>query len=502
MKLEKLTPEQEKIMIEIRDEWINIAFSDLSKGIDRPMFEEGVKWLYVDLLKKPMPKVIYCDSWLSCLLTISILKNLPRSGRKNFKLGASVQDSVWASVQDSVWASVEASVRDSVGDSVRNSVGASVEASVRDSVWDSVGDSVWDSVGDSVRDSVGASVEASVGDSVRDSVWDSVWDSVRDSVGDSVRDSVGASVRDSVRNSVWDSVRNSVWDSVRNSVWASVEASVGDYSSYNGWSNFGWVSFYDFFEKINVLDDFKFREYKKLIKSRCFNAYEYENFIFAIQPPTKIERNRQGQLHNVNESSVKFIDGSEYFFVNGRNVPEKYFAAIQNKTFTIDDFSKEENEEYKSSCIALMQEKYGEEYLVNFFKRNLTEVDTFVDKKEERFLKGTTGGMNVGVYTLFKGEINGEKIAYVRCYCPSTDRMFFLGVDSGHKNAKDAIASLYRIPTRLKPHIKAVSRQGERFSTILTTEGKAILKTMSKEEIADNTTLDGYSYFNLMKYEY
>jgi len=80
--------------------------------------------------------------------------------------------------------------------------------------------------------------------------------------------------------------------------------------------------------------------------------------------------------------------------------------------------------------------------------------------------------------------------------------MFFLGVDEIHNTAKDAIASLYRIPRKLKAHIKSISRQGERFSTILTDEGKKVLKSMSEEEISDNSTLKGAEYFDKIKYEF
>jgi len=138
-KLEKLTPDQDKLMLQVRDEWMSLAFKENNKGIDKKMFEEGIAWLYNDLLKKPTPKVIYCESWLSCLLTISVLKNMSSKDAAKIKIGASVRDSVWASVRDSVWASVWASVGDSVGASVGASVRASVGASVRASVWDSVG---------------------------------------------------------------------------------------------------------------------------------------------------------------------------------------------------------------------------------------------------------------------------------------------------------------------------------------------------------------------------
>lgn len=123
-------------------------------------------------------------------------------------------------------------------------------------------------------------------------------------------------------------------------------------------------------------------------------------------------------------------------------------------------------------------------------------------KKSREFLVGTTNGMNVGVYTLFKGEINNTKIAYIRCYCPSTDRMFFLGVNSNQTNAKDAIASLYRVPRKLVGEIKNINRQGERYSTTFTKKGLSLLKSLKKEEIEDLSSIDGNTYFSKIKYEY
>src|SRR4051794_37889602 len=123
--LQQLSPEQETLMLQVRDEWMNLAFRENSKGINKPLFEEGIEWLYKDILGKPKPKVIYCDSWLSCVLTIAILKKNPKWLPNKIHL-SKVRASVGASVWDSVRASVGASVRDSVGASVRDSVWASV----------------------------------------------------------------------------------------------------------------------------------------------------------------------------------------------------------------------------------------------------------------------------------------------------------------------------------------------------------------------------------------
>ena len=377
MKLETLTKEQEELMYQTRDEWINLFYN--TKRIDQKAFEEGIKWLYEDLLKKKNPKVLYCESWLEALVTIYVLKN----------------------------------------------------------------------------NNVRANVGANVGDNVRDNV----------------------------------------------------RANVGDiFSKYSGYldtgSNFGWASFYDYFEKIGVLENYNFKKYKKLIRAGAFQVYEYENYVFAVQPPTTILRNEQGQLNSIDKKAFEWSDGYGFYFINGMSLPEDVFDKLKNREYTTEEFFKENNEETKSAIISFIQQRDGEEGIFNFLRENLKEIDTFVDKKEEKYLVGTTNGMNIGVYTLFKGSINNEDIAYVRCYCPSTDRMFFLGVEPIHNNAKNAIASLYKIPVKLKDEIKYIQRQGERFSTVFTDTGNNILKTLTEKDVQNVVSIDGDTYFSKMRYEY
>lgn len=390
--LTELTPDQKRIMLETRDEWINLFFDNVrnKRGIDKPAFEEGIKWLYNDLLKKPTPKIVYCDGWLTCLLTIAILKDKNIVG----ELSASVSDSVSASVSDSVSGSVWASVWASVGASVRASVRASVS--------------------DSVRASVGASVWASVRASVKDSVKASVKDSVKDSVMDSVRDSVEASVKASVWDSVWDSVRDSV----------------NEYSSYIDLSNYGWVSFYDFFEKINLLDNFNFKQYKKLIRSNVFNAYEYENYVFAIQPPVYIETNLAGRLHSTTQAAVQFRDGSEYYFINGRSIPA--WIVNDKSSITKKRFMKETDADIKGA----IYESIGQQGMLDLLGAKV------VDRREIVHANGDREVVELlKTDDLFK-EIDNQPFAWVSMCCPSTGTHYLQGVEPHHTNAIEAIASL------------------------------------------------------------
>ena len=319
-------------MLETRDEWINLFFDNVrnKRGIDKPAFEEGIKWLYNDLLKKPTPKIIYCDGWLSCLLTIAILKD------KNL-------------IKKS-WDSVMASVKDSVMDSVR------------------------------------ASIKASVGDSVRASVWDSVGDSVGDSVN--------------------------------------------EYSSYIDLSNYGWVSFYDFFEKINLLDNFNFKQYKKLIRSNVFNAYEYENYVFAIQPPVYIETNLAGRLHSTTQAAVQFRDGSEYYFINGRSIPA--WIVNDKSSITKERFMKETDADIKGA----IYESIGQQGMLDLLGAKV------VDRREIVHANGDREVVELlKTNDLFK-EIDNQPFAWVSMCCPSTGTHYLQGVEPHHTNAIEAIASL------------------------------------------------------------
>ena len=397
--LEKLTEEQKKLMLQTRDEWINLFFDNVKnqKGIDKTMFEEGIEWLYTDLLHKPKPKVVYCDSWISCLITIAILKDKKLNKLIKDELGSSIRASVWDSVRASVWSSVEASVWDSVWDSVGDSVGASVWSSVEASVWSSVEASVWASVWDSVGASVWSSIRASVWDSVRASVGASVWDSVGDSVG----------------ASVWDSVN--IFHS---------------YSSYIGLSNYGRISFYDFFEKIDILDNFNFKQYKKILKSGVFNAYEFDNCVFAIQPPIYVELNSQGRLHSTSTAAVKFRDGSSYYFINGRPIPK---WVVENKdSITKDQFLNEKNLDIKGAIYEVL----GSKGIMNLLGAEITDTNTI------HHANGDIETVELLKTKETFPELGDDPMAWVKMTCPSTGTNYLVGVDPQYNDAIEAIASL------------------------------------------------------------
>ena len=268
-----------------------------------------------------------------------------------------------------------------------------------------------------------------------------------------------------------------------------------------------WFEFVrkEFNLNLTINDDFQ----------ECFNLHKESGIYSAIfskevcvisKYPIEIyQEPSQFRLNNIKGNSVVWSNSFaplDCYYVNNLNISKELFNKLSDKLITFEDWIKEPNEEIKSAILSFYQQKFGNEFLFQFLSENLKEFNTFVDKKEEKYLEGTTKGMNIGVYTLFKGIVNNEYIAYVRCYCPSTDRMFFLGVNPENTNAKDAIASLYQIPKKLKDEIISIQRQGEVFSTNFTEKGLFLLKEMKQEDIQDMTSISGNDYFKLIQYEH
>lgn len=240
--------------------------------------------------------------------------------------------------------------------------------------------------------------------------------------------------------------------------------------------------------------------YENINKANISKTYFTKKVVLVLRMPQSIIRNSTG-INNVKGPAIIYPDQKLYYVI-GLKVDKKLFDRLSNKEYLFEEWIAESNEEIKSAVLSFYQQKFGDEYIFQFLCENMKEVDTYVDKKPQEYLNGTTKGMNIGVYTLYKGHINNIEIAYVRCYCPSTDRMFFLGVNPSHTNAKDAIASLYSIPKKLVNEITSIQRQGEIFSTNFTENGLKLLENMNSEEIADVVSISGDRYFDLIKYEY
>jgi len=352
IKLEKLAPEQEALMLQIREEWLDLVFKN--SLLDKQKAIDGVKFLY-SLAKLPEPLIIIVDSPLGCQYAANILGD---------QVGAQVGDQVGAQVWDQVGAQV--------GDQVGAQVGAQV--------WDQVGAQVWDQVGAQVWDQVGAQVR----DQVRDQVWAQV----------------GAQVRDQQIRCFTSAEENILFDA-------------------------GWVSFYDYFRRIGIVDHGLFDQYMEHIKNGVFYTIFLKGVVILCGRPKYIKRDDFYRLHCADGPAILWPDGYANYFWHSIPVTQKLIETPDK--IDKDDLMREENAEVRRA----MKEKLGD----RFFK--------LLDVREiAREVVGSNGYAREAV--LFRTNkpdpVAEEHIQFVQVTCHSTCREYTLCVPPNLTNPLAAVA--------------------------------------------------------------
>ena len=71
----ELTPAEEQLAIEVRDQWIDLALAKNVEGINEEKFETGITWLYDKFLSLPKPQVIYCEGLVEAIIKITLIKD-------------------------------------------------------------------------------------------------------------------------------------------------------------------------------------------------------------------------------------------------------------------------------------------------------------------------------------------------------------------------------------------------------------------------------------------
>ena len=445
----ELTKEQEGILASYRQKYLDKCFdnkNDFSESYVVEVMQEFYKMCGLD-----KPLVLYLDSPMACQLACNLLCLEKDNTVEN--IDQQVVQKVWQKVVQKVSQQVD----------------RKVFQQVREQIYQQVDQKV----------------------------WKKVWQQIDQQVDQKVTQQVFQQSERQVDQQVFQQVREQVTQQVFQ------QEHIKHYSAsfYGSSYDLYWVSFFSFFEENFSFVKNDYFEICQKVSDFSFYMIALSGLCVVSKYPVSFERNSEKQLHSVEKPSVFFGDGYCQHYINGSYIPQDLFEKIKTDRFKMSDFLSIKNEEIKSNCIEMMELKNGSDYLYHFFSKNLLEIDTFIHKKEDKFLEGTTKSMNIGVYTLFSGRINNENVSYVRCYCPSTDRMFFLGCEPIFDNAKDAISSLYKIPSFLSKEIKYIQRQGERYSTVFTEKGKKLLQER-KQDLGEMISISGDEYFNKLTYEY
>jgi hypothetical protein len=185
--------------------------------------------------------------------------------------------------------------------------------------------------------------------------------------------------------------------------------------------DYGWTAFYDFFEKIKIIDDNNFKKWKEYLNTGIYDTIQFEDFCFVSKMPKKIYRDSNNELHNEKGVAVEWADGYKNFSIHGimlsLETGEKFFSG----KMTTKEILELENQEQKR----VLLETIG-------WEKALTEIEAV---SIEKTVEGELFSADL------KDEINSEdKAHFLKVKDTSTERQYVIRVPPSIKTVSEARA--------------------------------------------------------------
>ena len=149
-----------------------------------------------------------------------------------------------------------------------------------------------------------------------------MWSQVHNQVGRQVRDKVESQVSDQVSRQGLSQVRSQLRDHMGDLVYY-------EFSSCGNFSDYGWLSFYDFFEEIGVVGHDDFVRYRDLMGLGIFDMVQLDGLCVVSVVPCNIFRDREGRLHNDEGGfAVSWGDGYGQYYISGVYFDEGLYGEV------------------------------------------------------------------------------------------------------------------------------------------------------------------------------
>ena len=248
----------------------------------------------------------------------------------------------------------------------------------------------------------------------------------RGQVGDQVFDQVEAQVWDQVggqvSGQVMSQVRGQVEAQVRSQVGGQVRSQVGDHklhyfseSLYGRCDDAGWVSFFDFFDRLGLIQSPLFTEYRQGLKGGLFSFIALDGLALVSRPPVFLNRDARGRMHCLDDCAIAFADGFGLHYVHGVHFTLDQFGPIKARTVTGTDILALRNAEQKAALV----QAFGYATILDALPTHRV-LDEYRGKSKH-------DGQPVS-YQVIDADLDGLPIRFVKVECHTTHKIVCLGV--------------------------------------------------------------------------
>jgi hypothetical protein len=455
--LEKLNSEQEKLMYKHRDEYIDFIINNYKysnsgdKNLQIKDIEDDIEWIYSKIEMDKPKFILFADSYYEEKLMINhILKHGFYSeylvDQVIDQVNDQVIDQVWnqvrrqasGQVRSQVWNQVSDQVRNQISEQGRGQVSDQVSDQVRDQVNEKVIDHMWILVRDKMRNQIRSQI--------RDQVWDQVIGQMRIQVSDQVRDRMSSQIRDQVCRQIYYQIKAQLKQNLTSKGGEKEEIKMEFIEQDFGICYDSWISFYKYFEKIDILKNDDFSRFSKFILKGIWSIQFFKNWCIITRMPLRIQRDDQNRLHSVDGSSIIWNNKQDKnYFIHGVSFSEELWEKVVTDKITVNEILNIQNMEQRNAILSVISPKI----LIDNLGAKL--ISTHKQKKTGREYMDLNSYNKLKHHEIKLYRINGkflnldEEDVYILFYVdPSTTREYFSFIDPKYtKDAVEAMASKF-----------------------------------------------------------
>ena len=309
-KIEQLTPEQERKLVEFRSEWFR--WGTCTYRADRAKAETAILAMRKEIGIDRRPIVFWGRSPLECLLILWVIKS------KTWRdLCKRLGDQLWGQLGGQLWGQLG----DQLGGQLGDQLWGQLRGQLRGQLWGQLRGQLRGQLGDQRWGQLGGQLGGQL------------WGQLRDQLGDQLRGQLGGQLRDQLGEEL-----GREW-------WGQHESC--------------WISFYLFCRDIldtkhGEVENRRLNLWRDIAQSCCW-WWCYENYVVISERPTVCRMTEQeGRLHCEGGPALAFADGYSLWKWHGVTVAEDVIAHPEQ--LTVARIEKETNAEVRR----VMLERYGE----------------------------------------------------------------------------------------------------------------------------------------------
>ena len=231
-----------------------------------------------------------------------------------------------------------------------------------------------------------------------------------------------------------DNLGDNLRDNLRTNLGANLKLDYNPPSFWGNISDYGWVAFYDYIQKLNYFEyDYDdFNNFKALLRSKVYDFIAFPSVVFVSSCPFEVHQETNKRLHNTEGPAIRFKDGYDVYAIHGRILPSWIWE--KKDTITKEMFIGEKNSEIRAAMYSILGEKRVMDIL------GVIEIDKKLVQHQND---------EIEVIKLFKTkelvqitDNLANYLAWVKFTCPSTGTDYLIACEPHYTDAKEAAASL------------------------------------------------------------